>query len=124
LLIRRQHPKFGEEIRALLASARSEDQEIAGIVISELNKLTQLRAQGERHPKEDKLVGSTSALDYLRLYSHGYSIRVYYFINHGTIWMLAVDKNKRTTKMSESTQTILISRLADIYPAQPTGRHL
>ena len=120
-LIRRQHPKFGDEIRELLRSDRSEDKERAGIIVSELDSLTRLRSNGQRHSKEERLSGAMSEIEYLKLYPHGYSIRVYYHVSNGVIWILAVDSNKRATAISKSTLQLLSQRLKYVQTLDKEG---
>ena len=117
-LTRLQHRKFGDELRELLGSAKSEDKEIAGIVVSELTCLKQCRETGQRHPKESRLCGKVGDIEYLSLYSHGYSIRVYYHVTRDVIWMLAIDKNKRVTKLT--SEEMLLNRLNEVLKHKAT----
>lgn len=109
-LKRLQHSGFGAEIRELIL----EDPEAAGIVISEVCCLSELKFNGSRHPCEERLAGDDlSAIGYLRLYRSRQSLRVYFTVIEGTIWMLHFE-SKRRTDLSDGTVRLLKSRLLDV----------
>ncbi|MEX1364495.1 MAG: hypothetical protein AB1Z98_15320 [Nannocystaceae bacterium] len=112
-LIRKQHPSFGKEIRALIGSGQTEDKEIAGIVVSELDALAKARESGSRYPKENQLNGALSEIHYLRIYRGKYSIRVYYIVLDGSLMMLCLDKAKRRNKLDAGTEQRLQNRLKE-----------
>lgn len=110
-LKRLQHPDCGTEFRRVL----KDDADLAGIIVEELEELVRAKQEGRLHAKEDKLHGEElSSIAYLRLYKSGYSARVYFATVGGNIWLLAVDGNKRQTKLSKSTEKMLCDRLADV----------
>jgi len=111
---RDQHPSFGKELRALLASKTSEDRELAGIIKDELVALTKAKNLGQRHSKEDSLTDDLRDISYLRLYTAKFSVRIYFTVAKAVLWMLALNTNKRATALSNSMKEILHSRLADI----------
>lgn len=111
---RGQHPGFGAEIRGLLRSDDRQDRDVAGIVIDELDELTRRRREGSSHPKELSLDGNLSEVRYLKLYKQGFSIRVYFMVRTEEIVVLAVDPNKRSTKISNSMRSTLERRLREV----------
>lgn len=122
-LRRDQHAEFGKELRGLLGSTKSEDKEIAGIVIDETNSLAAKKGDGQKHPKEESLHGDDlRSVGYLKIYKGNYSIRVYYTIIDGTIWMLRVESSKRRTYLTEGDEKMLKNRLADVTKTAKKGR--
>ena len=113
-LIRKQHPGFGKEIRALLTSTKRKDRVIAGILVSEIDELLARKEQGEPHAKEDCLQGDLSSVRYLRLYVARESSRVYFTVRASTIWMLHLDTKKRRTQVAASTKDLLKQRVRQI----------
>ena len=113
-LPRDQHPGFGTELRALIASGRSEDERRAGIIISETDELARCKAIGQAHPKEDRLEGPLKEISYLRIYKQDFSLRVYFVVIDGTIWMLGLDANKRRAELTDGRQRTLRERLKHI----------
>lgn len=108
---RLQHPEFGKELRALLGSNRTEKREAAGIIASELVELANARAAGKPHRNESRLNGDKLRdIEYLTLYRAGQSIRVYFVTIGATLWMLAVNENKRQTKLTKGFETLLCAR--------------
>jgi hypothetical protein len=80
-----------------------------------VNHLADQRARGQTHSKEDTLTGpQLRDIKYLRLYSQGHSIRVYFTVHNGDLWMLLIDANKRATDLSEGTAKRLRDRLREI----------
>jgi len=99
-------------IRELLTSRLTAERELAGIVVNELIALDKARENLKPHPKEDRLNGKgLDEISYIRMYSNGYSVRVYFTIIHGGIWMLALDRNKRQTNLTDGTKSMLLNRL-------------
>jgi len=115
LVKRDQHSGFGKELRALLTSDKSEDLEIAGIIVDEIDALDEARANGRAHPKEDRLNGpKLSAVQYLRIYSNKQSIRIYFTVVKQTLFMLALDKGKRQTALTAGMEHRLLERLTSV----------
>ena len=111
MLKRLQHPDFGSEFRRLTKN----DAALAGIIVEELEELARAKYAGRLHSKEDKLHGDDlSSIAYLRLYTSGHSVRVYFIVAGGDLWLLAVDPNKRQTKLDKNTEKMLCERLADV----------
>ena len=117
---RDQHPGFGREIRALISSNKSEDRARGAIVIEELAALSDAKAEGRRHSKEDSLEGALAEVSYLRLYSSGYSIRVYFVVRGDVLWMLAIDASKKRTNLTDGTKQMLANRLNELKPRMKT----
>lgn len=113
-LVRKQHPGFGSEIRALLASPRRADKDLAGIVISEINQLWQDKKQGRPHKNEERLSGDLGKIGYLKLYSSGNSTRAYFTVSTRVLWMLRLTVSKRRTKLTSGERDTLRGRLRDI----------
>lgn len=97
-----------------MLGGKPRERETAGIVISELEELAELKAQGRAHTKEDRLNGALSAVGYLRIYSGGKSIRVYFTVIDGVIWMLALNPNKRRDKLTSGEEASLKLRLSQV----------
>jgi hypothetical protein len=113
-LIRTQHPAFGTEIRAVLASTISEEAEIASTLRRELRALDDARRLHRPHPREDKLEGGELGdVRYLRIYRHRQSIRVYFVAAGDTLTMLAIDIGKRRHEMTAGMKARLADRLRD-----------
>ncbi len=113
-LLRLQHSQFGSEIRALLRTRLKRDQELAGIIVDELGVLQEKKEQGQRHPDEDRLEDDLSPVGYLRLYPPGHSVRVYFTVIDGVMWMLALVTSKRRTKLLDSEKKMLHQRLREV----------
>jgi hypothetical protein len=91
---RTQVPAFGTEIRGLLDQERAteKEHELAGIVINEIEALVDAKSNGKSHPKEERLGGPTLRdISYLKLYVSGQSVRVYFTIQEGRMWMLHLE---------------------------------
>jgi hypothetical protein len=113
-LQRLQHGEFGHELRAHIQGTTSEEREVAGIVIGELNELLRCKASGSPHPAEQQLNGPVlSEIRYLKLYKGGHSIRVYFTTIRGNLWLLALDANKRRQNVDAGTETMLKRRLKE-----------
>ncbi|WP_155798745.1 hypothetical protein [Sorangium cellulosum] len=109
-----QHPRFGAEFRELLASDKVADRELAGILVDELGALREAKENRRLHPNEDRLNGDDlDGIGYLRLYIGGYSVRIYFAVIRGNLWMLALDPNKRKTNLTDGMKTRLASRLRE-----------
>lgn len=114
-LTRRQHPEFGTEIRSLIAGRTREDREKAELIVAQLGGLDEAKATGCNHPLEDAMHGSSlSRVRYLRLYTRGHSIRVFFSVFDGTIWMLGLDANKRQTCTAPEFEDRLRRRLREV----------
>lgn len=114
MLKRLQHDGFGKEIRQLIASPRSEEKQIAGIVIEELDALMTARRAVASHPNEERLTGDDLRdVQYLKLRRGGNSIRVYFTTIGNHIWMLALDHAKRRTDITDAVKERLIGRLRE-----------
>jgi hypothetical protein len=73
------------------------------------------KAAARKHPKEDALTGDElRAIGYLRLYTFGHSIRLYFTVIDGVLWMLHLDISKRQKNLSEGTEARLLQRLKDV----------
>lgn len=74
---------------------------------------------------EDKLHGEElSSIAYLRLYKSNCSARVYFVMLGGDIWLLALDANKRQTKMDKNMEKTLCDRLAEVRrKVKEEGQH-
>ncbi len=110
-----QHKKFGNELRPLLAKgATREDRERGAIIVSELDQLARLKRAGQQHPQEERMHGG--GLDQVRklVLRQGHSIRIYFCVEDGVLWMLALDINKRRTKVEDGMMETLRLRYADI----------
>lgn len=84
-------------------------------MIDELEELACAKQAGRLHSHEDKLSGDTlSSIGYLRLYKAGYSARIYFAMEGGSIWMLGLDPNKRQSKLDKNTEKTLCERLSDV----------
>lgn len=111
-LKRLQHSGFGKEIKELLGSKKVSDRELAGVVCDELNAMAKAKDGGGQHPKEEVLAGKDlTKVRYLKLYACGYSVRAYFTVHEGTVWMLAIDASKRRTNMTEGMTDKLKERL-------------
>lgn len=111
-LKRLQHTGFGKEIKTLLGSKKPADRELAGIVCSELDAMARAKDGGGKHPKEEVLGGNElTKIHYLVLYACGYSVRAYFTVHKGVIWMLALDASKSRTKLANSMADKLKERL-------------
>ena len=108
------HRSFEKELRSLVKSRRKEDKERAGIVASEIKRLVSLKSEGKPHPDEGSLSGKLREIKKLELYHSGYSIRVYFFVGSGVIWILGMDVAKRRTKMTSGAEKSLKDRLSGI----------
>lgn len=97
-----------------MLGGKERDRETAGVVIDELEALAELKAQGRPHPKEDRLNGALAAVGYLRIYTGGKSIRVYFTVIGGVIWMLGLNPNKRRDKLTSGEEVSLKSRLSEV----------
>lgn len=117
VLKRTQHPDYGREIRALLGGSKL-DQEIAGIINSEADDLLDHRNRGGSHPSEDRLHGDDlREIHELCLYNKSQSIRLYFVVRGQELVMLALDKGKRRTKLSDGMKQTLLRRLREIRSA-------
>lgn len=98
-----------------MTSGKTEDRLRVGVIVEEINHLSQAKSSGEAYRHEDRLNGDQLAdIGYLRLYVHGMSARVYFTMHSGTLWMLALDVSKRATKISEGMTVRLKARLNDV----------
>lgn len=115
-MLRLQHSSFGKELRALLTSSLKDERAIAGIVVDEVNALTEARADGGKsHPKEERLNGDDLVeVHYLKLKNSGQSIRIYFTVIDGAIYMLALDVAKRRTNITDGLRERLVGRLREI----------
>lgn len=113
-LPRNQHAGFGKEIRSLLTSTREADQELAGWVADALDELAEAKADGRPHRNEERLTDDLRDVQYLKLYPPGASVRVYFTVADGTIWVLHLDESKRRTAITDATKTKLKNRLREI----------
>jgi len=104
-----QVPQFGEALRALLGGGTNE-RELAGIVVSEIEELARRKAAGGHHPKENDLGQGMEPIRSLELYRHGHSVRIYFSVIDGVIWFLGLDENKRRTAMTSGTKESLMER--------------
>lgn len=111
-LRRLQHSGFGAEIRKLINSKNVADHEVAGIIVDEIEALARAKARNEVHPFEDRMEADLSEVGYLRLYKGGHSIRVYFVVIDGTLWMLMA-LTKRVTKLGKGTVSTLKQRLSE-----------
>ena len=111
---RLQHNEFGKEIRSYLDSVKSEDRELAGIVVDEINAFVRAHKEDRNHPDEKRLDGDLREVQYLQLYRKGFSIRVFFTISSDIMWMLALYANKRRTNLDASMRGILKNRLNDV----------
>lgn len=125
-LKREQHPKFGTEIRELLSSPRETEQELGGFIASEIDALATKKAQGQQHPQEesftnnDRLRGIGYLKFHCRLRGSDISVRVYFLVVDGVIWMLGLDKNKRRTPVTEAMKTTLENRAKEVKATAKT----
>jgi hypothetical protein len=111
-LKRLQHTGFGKEIKALLGSKHLAERELAGIVASELDAMAKMKDGGGKHPKEEVLGGSElTKIHYLVLYTASFSVRAYFTVHGNTVWMVALDVQKRRTKMTQGMTDKLKDRL-------------
>ena len=113
-LVRHQHVGFGKEIRSLLSSKTGRDRELVGIVVSEIEELARNKAAGQPHKNERRLSADLREVGYLSLYGQGHSVRVYFSVKEGVLWMLAIDAGKRRTKLTDSMKGTLKNRLTEI----------
>ena len=113
-LIRLQHRGFGQTIRRLLGSTRVAERELAGIVADEMNSLSREKATGQKHKNEFTLEGDLREVGYLKLKTSGFSIRAYFIVLNGTIYMLHLDDNKRRTDLTDGTKRLLAERVRDV----------
>ena len=110
-MARDQHPSFGKELRALICSVLAKDKELAGIILSELKALDACKRLNQKHPKETRLHGDhLKHVQCLELYKGGNSIRIYFVQIEHTVWMIAVNENKRATKLTKGMEAALIAR--------------
>lgn len=117
-LVRNQHPGFGAELRDLFRSPRKENKRIAGVVDSEMKRLQACKSRGQAHPDEDRLEGDKlREIGYLQLYGFGFSIRIYFHVDRGVLWMLGIDVAKRRTNLTTGTKTALLKRLEEVVPS-------
>jgi hypothetical protein len=115
-LKRLQHPLFGRELRPLINSANVQDRELAGIIVDELNALEEARREGKKHKDEDRLRGpNLDEIGYLQLYTKGHSLRVYFSLIDGNLWMLALDEGKRRKHLTDGTKIMLRTRLIEAH---------
>lgn len=109
-----QHTGFGKEIRALICSKKTEDKELAGIIVSELKALKEHKEAGRNHPAESALHGGDlTRIRELVLYLKGNSARVYFTVKGDEIIMLGIFANKRRTKLDKEMERRLLERLAE-----------
>ena len=102
----------------LLASGKSEERAIAGIIVEELEALDEARECGKNHPDVQRLHGDDlREVQYLELYKRGQSIRVYYAVIDGCLWMLAINHSKRRTALTEGMRERLVTRLREAKEA-------
>lgn len=90
------------------------DPALAGILHNEMNFLAERKAAGQGHPKEDSLQGELAGIRYLRLYRQGESVRLYFVVDGGVIWMLHLEVSKRRTNVSDATVALLKARRRDL----------
>lgn len=123
-LLRLQCAAFGEELRGLLKSTKKgnppgqRERKLSGIILSELDRLAQFRADGQPHPNEEKCKGKLAEITSLKLYRTGESIRIYFVVISQIIWMLLLDTDKRQTKISSGTEEKLLHRLKEVKELQ------
>ena len=106
----RHHPLAEKELKSLI-DGRGEERRQAAIIIDELRDLKQCIEAGRRHRKEDSLSG-ISGVRYLRLKTSNNSIRVYFTVDRGSIWVLHVEPGKRRTRMTDGAITKIEQRRA------------
>jgi len=94
-----QVPGYGTELRALIGSKLKADRELAGIIVDEIEHMCALKAQAQVHPKEKPLNGRLADLRCLVLYVHGESVRVYFRVVSGQVWMLGVLRKRKADLM-------------------------
>ena len=116
-LSRKQHPGFGKELRKLISSTKPAENDLAGIVVSEINDLREKKGRGEPHRNESHLAGDLSDIGYLRLYGSGYSMRIYFTVQQKILWMVRLVVSKRRTQMTDGERQTLKQRLRVIKQA-------
>jgi len=109
-LQRDQVAGFGSEIRELLGSKQHADQALAGIIVDELDELCECKTRGQNHPKEKALTGRLHGLKGLVLYRERESVRVYFEVIDGRVWMLGLLRKRRTDLTTGEEDRLLARR--------------
>ena len=113
-IVRDQHAGFGKEFRVLSNSKIVADRELAGVLASEMDELVRCKERGARHPKEDRLEADLAEVGYLRLYPPGQSVRLYFVVRSGRLWMIHLDRAKRRDKILPGTRDLLKKRIREL----------
>lgn len=98
-----------------MQDTKTESQAIVGVVIDELDQLDRCKADGRQHPKENRLHGGDlDTIRYLDLYNSGQSVRIYFVVLDGVIWVLALNAAKRRTNLGKGDAKKLTDRQTDV----------
>ena len=110
-LKRDQHPAFGGELRGLKRPGTREALDLYRFVVVAVEAVSEVKCALRLWPGEERMAGTIRDVSKAAFNGYGYSVRLYWAIHKGTMWMLALDANKRRTKVTDGMIRALEERL-------------